>query len=47
LPKEHRLIVPVFVPGRETMVDLNLETRSVTISQRITGTADGFGKTRM
>ncbi len=42
LPKEHRLIVPVLVPGRETMVDLNLETQSITVSQRFTGIADAL-----
>jgi hypothetical protein len=40
--KEHRLIVPVAVPGRETTVDLNLETRSAAISQRVTGVADAL-----
>ena len=42
LPKEHRLIVPVGVPGRETTVDLDLETRSATITKRSTGVWDGL-----
>ena len=42
LPKERRLIVPVAVPGRETTVDLNLETRSATVSHRVTGLADAL-----
>jgi hypothetical protein len=37
VPKEHRLVVPVTVPGRETTVDINLETRIATIEERSTG----------
>ena len=37
IPEQHRLIIPVMVPGRETTVDLNLETGSAVISQRATG----------
>jgi hypothetical protein len=40
VPKEHRLVVPVTVPGRETTVDINLETRIVTIEERSTGLWD-------
>jgi hypothetical protein len=32
IPKEHRLIIPVVIPGREVVVDLNTETRSATIT---------------
>ncbi len=39
-PKEHRLVIPVLVPGRETTVDLNLETRAAVITRRNTGTWD-------
>src|SRR5439155_8780500 len=34
VPKERRLVIPVIVPGRETTVDLNLETRSAVITRR-------------
>ena len=39
-PKENRLVVPVLVPGRETTVDLNLETRTASIAQRSRGASD-------
>lgn len=29
ISKEHRLVVPVLIPGRETTVDLNLNTQTV------------------
>jgi len=31
---EHRLVIPVIVPGREVTVDLNLETRSAIVTSR-------------
>jgi hypothetical protein len=34
IPEEHRLVIPVAVPGREVVVDLNTETRSATITGR-------------
>ena len=34
IPKEHRLVIPIIVPGREVTVDLNLETRSATVTSR-------------
>ena len=37
IPEQHRLVIPVIVPGRETTVNLNLETRSAVITQRNTG----------
>ena len=40
LPKEHRVVVPVTVPGRQTTVDINLETRIATIEERSTGLWD-------
>jgi hypothetical protein len=40
IPKEHRLVVPVTVPGRETTVDINLDTRMATIEERSTGVWD-------
>jgi hypothetical protein len=40
IPKEHRLIIAVSVPGRETTVDLNLRTRTAVISERRTGISD-------
>jgi hypothetical protein len=41
-PKEHRLRIPVSVPGRETAFDLDLATRSATITERDTGIADAL-----
>lgn len=40
--KERRLVIPVIVPGRETTVDLNLESRTATISRRDTGISDAM-----
>src|SRR3989442_15870944 len=37
VPKERRLVIPVIVPGRETTVDLDLETRSAVITERNNG----------
>lgn len=34
LSKEHRLVIPVIIPGREVSVDLDLETRSAVITKR-------------
>jgi hypothetical protein len=34
ISKEHRLVIPVIVPGREVTVDLNLETRSAILTTR-------------
>ena len=42
IAKEHRLIVPVLLPGRETIVDLNLESRLAAVSVRDTGFADAL-----
>jgi len=42
IAKEHRLIVPVMVPGRETTVDLNLERRTAAVSVRETGLGDAI-----
>src|SRR5262245_38195497 len=42
IPRDRRLVIPIAVPGRETTVDLNLETRSATISQRNTGAWDAL-----
>ena len=41
-PKAHRLTVPVVVPGHEPTVELNLETRSATVSKRNTGIWDAM-----
>jgi hypothetical protein len=40
--KEHRLVIPVLLPGRQTMVDLNFASRTATISERRSGTADAL-----
>ena len=41
-PRERRFVFPVSVPGRETMVDINLENRSAEISARTTGVWDAL-----
>jgi hypothetical protein len=41
-PKEHRMRIPVAVPGRETEVDLDLAARSASVTQTDTGTLDGL-----
>lgn len=41
-PKERRLVVPVIVPGRETTVELHLETRSAVITEREDGMWDAL-----
>jgi hypothetical protein len=42
VPKEHRLVFPVVIPGQEALVDLNLEARSAVISERTTGAWDAM-----
>jgi hypothetical protein len=42
IPKEHRLEIPVTVPGRETTLDLNLSARTATITERKTGLLDAL-----
>ena len=42
IAKEHRLVLPVILPGHETTVDLNLATGSATVSEHTTGVADGI-----
>lgn len=42
IPGEHRLIIPVSVPGRETTFDLDLATRTATITDRDTGVWDAL-----
>ncbi|HSB17289.1 MAG TPA: hypothetical protein VLE22_22755 [Bryobacteraceae bacterium] len=39
---ERRLVIPVIVPGRETTVDINLETRTALVSTRTTGIWDAL-----
>ena len=41
-PKDRQLSIPVSVPGRETVFDLDLATRSATITERDTGIADAL-----
>lgn len=41
-PKEHRLSIPVSVPGRATTFDLDLNTRTATITERDTGIEDAL-----
>ena len=42
LAKEERLIVPVTIPGRETIVTISLASRKATIVTRETGLADAL-----
>jgi hypothetical protein len=42
IPGEHRLIVPVLIPGRETTVELNFETHAAVITEHRTGTWDAL-----
>jgi hypothetical protein len=42
VPKGHRLSIPVSVPGRETTFDLDLSTRTATITDRETGVWDAL-----
>jgi hypothetical protein len=37
IPNEHRLVIPLTIPGHEISVDLNLHTHSAVISERTTG----------
>jgi hypothetical protein len=39
---EKRMIIPVTIPGRETLVSLNLDTREATITTRERGLADAL-----
>jgi hypothetical protein len=41
-PKDHRLVIPVTVPGRETTVVVDLPLRRATVTQRTTGMWDGL-----
>src|SRR6185436_10345152 len=40
--KEEKLIIPVTIPGRETIVTLNIASREATIVTRETGLADAL-----
>ena len=42
IAREHRLVLPVQVPGRETTVDLNLAAGSATITDKNTGLAEAM-----
>ncbi len=42
IPKERRMVFPVGVPGRETMVDLDLATRAAKLEQKDSGVWDGL-----
>src|SRR5262245_2508572 len=41
-PKQHRLVIPVTVPGRVTTVSLDLTKREASIEKRTTGLADAL-----
>jgi hypothetical protein len=40
VPKEHRMLVPVTVPGRQTLVSIDLLNRTAEITRRTTGIWD-------
>ena len=42
IAQEHRLVLPVTLPGHEATVDLNLATGSATVSEHTTGVADAI-----
>jgi hypothetical protein len=42
IPKEHRLSIPVSVPGRETTFEIDLDSRSATVTSRETGVWDAL-----
>ena len=42
IAKEHRLVIPVMLPGWETTVDLNVENRTASISRQRTGMVDAL-----
>ena len=41
-PKDHRLVIPVTVPGRETIVDINLQAGTAEVTRRTTGIWDAL-----
>lgn len=41
-PKEHRFVIPVTVPGRNTTVMLDVNKREALVEQRVTGVADAL-----
>lgn len=40
--KEHRFVIPVSVPGRDTTVTLDVNKREASVEQRVTGLADAL-----
>jgi hypothetical protein len=42
LPKEHRFVIPVSVPGRVTTVALDVNKREASVERRVTGLADAL-----
>jgi hypothetical protein len=42
IPRERRLVIPVHLPGLDTSVDLNWETRSASIATRSVGWRDAL-----
>jgi hypothetical protein len=41
-PKEHRFVIPVSVPGRDTTVTLAVNKREASVEHRVTGLADAL-----
>src|SRR5262245_53627114 len=41
-PKEHRFLIPVTVPGRNTTVTLDVNKREASVERRVTGLADAL-----
>ncbi|MCC6586964.1 MAG: hypothetical protein IT168_09760 [Bryobacterales bacterium] len=42
LTREHRIVVPVMLPGKDITVDLNLQARTATVFKESTGFADAL-----
>lgn len=42
IPKEHRLVIPVVKPGVETTIELNVQQRAATVSERRTTLWESF-----
>jgi hypothetical protein len=41
-PKEHRFVIPITVPGRDTTVTLDVNKREASVEERVTGLADAL-----
>lgn len=41
-PKDHRFVIPISVPGRNTTVSLDINKREASVEQRVTGLPDAL-----